>query len=82
MQEAKWISIGHMPNFKEFLENGRESSGSRVTTLQALLRSDVVLESEFQKIDHPSKFNYLFGLTLRLRGDTRTFKVCNNTSIL
>ncbi|XP_059072647.1 alpha pinene synthase, chloroplastic-like [Cryptomeria japonica] len=74
MQEAQWIANGHIPNLKEYVENGRESSGSRTTTLQSLLTLDALPENEIQNIDHPSKFNYLFGLTLRLRGDTRTFK--------
>ncbi|GLJ09955.1 hypothetical protein SUGI_0119070 [Cryptomeria japonica] len=74
-QEAKWLAMGYMPSLKEYLENGKVSSGARVVTLQPILSLDVPLSSDvIKEIDYPSRFDELLCLTLRLRGDTKTFK--------
>ena len=75
LQEAKWLATRHIPNLNTYLKNGIESSASRTATLQALLTVDKISEDDLQKINHPSRFNDLLGLTLRFRGDSRTFKV-------
>ncbi|GLJ05738.1 hypothetical protein SUGI_0024250 [Cryptomeria japonica] len=74
LQEVKWLSSGYTPNLKTFLENGKVSSASRAATLQSLLTLDVLPEDVLQKVDYPSRFNDLLGLTFRLLGDIRTFK--------
>ncbi|GLJ05740.1 hypothetical protein SUGI_0024280 [Cryptomeria japonica] len=74
LREAKWLATRHIPNFQTYLKNGIESSASLTATLQALLTLDKISENDLQKVDYPSRFNDLLGLTLRLRGDTRTFK--------
>ncbi|GLJ35267.1 hypothetical protein SUGI_0709720 [Cryptomeria japonica] len=75
MQEAEWLAAGYIPSLEEYLENGKVSAGSRVVTLQPILSLDVPLSNDILKeIDYPSRFDELLCLTLRLRGDTRTFK--------
>nr|WBO26428.1 beta-pinene synthase [Taiwania cryptomerioides] len=75
MQEAKWLVEGYIPTLEEYLENGKVSSGSRVVTLQPILTLDALLpENILQEIDYPSKFDELLCLTLRVKGDTRTFE--------
>ncbi|GLJ09985.1 hypothetical protein SUGI_0119650 [Cryptomeria japonica] len=75
MVEATWIATGYIPSLEEYLENGKVSFGYRVVTLQPLLSLDVPIDDDIIKeIDYPSKFNDLLCLTLRLRGDTKTFK--------
>nr|C3RSF5.1 RecName: Full=Alpha pinene synthase, chloroplastic; Short=Cf-Pin; Flags: Precursor [Chamaecyparis formosensis]ABW80964.1 alpha pinene synthase [Chamaecyparis formosensis] len=75
MKEAEWLATGYMPSLEEYLENGKVSAGSRVVTLQPILSLDVPLSDDILKeIDYPSRFDELLCLTLRLRGDTRTFK--------
>ncbi|GLJ05737.1 hypothetical protein SUGI_0024240 [Cryptomeria japonica] len=75
MEEAKWLSTGCIPTLKEYLENAKESVAFRTTTLEPILTLDGILpENILQKVDYPSTFNDLLCLTLRLRGDTRTFK--------
>ncbi|XP_059072449.1 alpha pinene synthase, chloroplastic-like isoform X2 [Cryptomeria japonica] len=75
MVEATWIATGYIPSLEEYLENGKVSFGYRVVTLQPLLSLDVPINDDIIKeIDYPSKFNDLLCLTLRLRGDTKTFK--------
>ncbi|XP_059071112.1 alpha pinene synthase, chloroplastic-like [Cryptomeria japonica] len=75
MKEAEWLAMGYTPSLEEYLENGKVSAGSRVVTLQPVLTLDAPLSDEILKeIDYPSRFDELLGLTLRLRGDTRTFK--------
>ncbi|GLJ35266.1 hypothetical protein SUGI_0709710 [Cryptomeria japonica] len=75
MKEAEWLAMGYTPSLEEYLENGKVSAGSRVLTLQPVLTLDAPLSDEILKeIDYPSRFDELLCLTLRLRGDTRTFK--------
>ncbi|XP_059069304.1 alpha pinene synthase, chloroplastic-like [Cryptomeria japonica] len=75
MVEATWIDTGYIPSLEEYLENGKVSFGYRVVTLQPLLSLDVPInDAIIKEIDYPSKFNDLLCLTLRLRGDTKTFK--------
>ncbi|XP_057872931.2 alpha pinene synthase, chloroplastic-like [Cryptomeria japonica] len=74
-KEAQWIVDGYIPSLEEYLENGVPSSAYRVTMLQPILTLDAVLSDDIiQEIDYPSKFNELLCLSLRLKGDTRTFK--------
>ncbi|GLJ09972.1 hypothetical protein SUGI_0119370 [Cryptomeria japonica] len=76
MQEAKWLVEGYVPTLQEYLENGKVSGGSRVVTLQPVLAVDaILLENILPEIDYPSKFDELLRLTLRVKGDTRTFEV-------
>ncbi|GLJ35262.1 hypothetical protein SUGI_0709600 [Cryptomeria japonica] len=75
MKEAEWLAMGYTPSLGEYLENGKVSAGSRVVTLPPMLTLDAPLSDEILKeIDYPSRFDELLCLTLRLRGDTRTFK--------
>jgi hypothetical protein len=76
MKEAKWISSGYLPTFEEYLDNGKISFGSRIATLQPILTlSDPLPLHILQEIDFPSKFNDLICAILRLKGDTRCYKV-------
>ena len=76
MKEAEWISTGYLPTFEEYCENGKVSSAYRVATLQPILTLDVPLPDDILKgIDFPSRFNDLASSFLRLRGDTRCYKV-------
>ena len=76
MEEAKWISTGSLPTFEEYYQNGKVSSAYRVATLQPVLTLDVELPDCILKgIDFPSRFNDLASSFLRLRGDTRCYKV-------
>lgn len=75
MEEAKWISSGCLPTFKEYYENGKVSSGYRTATLQPIFTLDAPLPDNIvQEIDFPSRFNDLASSFLRLRGDTRCYK--------
>lgn len=75
MQEAKWISSGYLPTFDEYLENGRVSFGSRITTLEPMLTLGFPLPPRIlQEIDFPSKLNELICAILRLKGDTQCYK--------
>eukprot|EP00253_Pinus_taeda_P033672 PITA_33672 len=75
MQEAKWISSGYLPTFEEYLENGKVSFGSRLTTLEPMLTLGFPLPPRIlQEIDFPSNFNELICAILRLRGDTQCYK--------
>ncbi|GLJ31906.1 hypothetical protein SUGI_0642230 [Cryptomeria japonica] len=65
-----------MPNFEEYLENGKISGGSRIVILQPLLTLDALLpDNLLPKIDYPSSFNELLALTFRLSNDIKSFKV-------
>lgn len=76
MQEAEWLAAGYMPTLNEYLQNGIVSCGNRVVTLQPVLSLDGLLpEDILLQIDYPSRFNERTCSALRLRGDTRTFKV-------
>ncbi|GLJ09965.1 hypothetical protein SUGI_0119250 [Cryptomeria japonica] len=76
LQEAEWLASGFIPSLDEYLENGKVTAGSRAVTLQPILSLDVPISNEILKeIHYPSRFDELFCLALRLRGDTRTFKV-------
>ncbi|XP_057831923.2 alpha pinene synthase, chloroplastic [Cryptomeria japonica] len=75
LQEAVWNATKHIPTLAEHIENGQVSSGKRPTTLQAILTIDgIVSENIFHKIDYPSRFDYLGGFSLRVRGDIKSFK--------
>ncbi|GLJ10690.1 hypothetical protein SUGI_0133180 [Cryptomeria japonica] len=75
-QEAEWLAMGYIPSLEEYLENGKVSFGARVVTLQPILSLDVPISNDvIKEIDYPSRFNELLCLTLRLRGDTKTFKL-------
>ncbi|XP_059069286.1 alpha pinene synthase, chloroplastic-like [Cryptomeria japonica] len=75
MQEAKWLVEGYVPSLEEYLDNGKVIGGSRVVTLQPILAVDAILpDNILPEIDYPSKFDELLGLTLRVKGDTRTFE--------
>ena len=76
IQEAKWIASGHLPKFEEYFENGKVSSAYRAAALTPILTLDVSLPDYILKgIDFPSRFNDLASSFLRLRGDTRCYKV-------
>ena len=76
MKEAKWISSGYLPTFEEYLDNGKISFGSRIATLKTILTlGDPLPHHILQEIDFPSKFNDLVCAILRLKGDTRCYKV-------
>lgn len=75
MVEARSISIGYLPTFEEYLENGKISFGSRIMTLQPMLTLGFPLPRHIlQEIDIPSKFNELICAILRLKGDTQGYK--------
>nr|WAK98082.1 3-carene synthase [Thuja plicata] len=75
LQEARWLAMGYIPSLEEYLENGKVSSGARVVTLQPVLSLDApISEDVIKELDYPSRFNEILCLTLRLRGDTKTFK--------
>ncbi|GLJ05752.1 hypothetical protein SUGI_0024540 [Cryptomeria japonica] len=74
-KEAEWLANGYIPSLEEYLENGAPSSGYRVTMLQPTLTLDSLLPDKILlEMDYPSRFNELLCLSLRLKGDTRTFK--------
>ncbi|KAH9297306.1 hypothetical protein KI387_028988, partial [Taxus chinensis] len=76
MQEAEWLAARYIPTLKEYLENGKVSSGARIAILPSILTLDGLLpEDILHKIDYPSRFDELSGMLFRLRGDIRTFKV-------
>ena len=82
MQEAKWIATGYLPTFEEYLENRKVSSGHRISALQPMLTMDIPFPPHILKeVDFPSKLNDLACAILRLRGDTRCYKV-NEVEIL
>jgi len=55
------------------------SSGHRIATLQPILTLDIPFPDHvLQEIDFPSKFDDLACSILRLRGDTRCYKVLDN----
>jgi len=75
MQEAKWIASGEVPTFEEYYENGKVSSGHRVSALQPILTTDIAFpEHVLKEVDIPSKLNDLASAILRLRGDTRCYQ--------
>nr|QHZ00924.1 terpene synthase 17 [Taiwania cryptomerioides] len=75
MQEAEWLATRHIPTLAEHIENGMVSSGTRATTLQPVLTiNEILSENMLQKIDYPSRFNDLLWLSLRLRGDIKSYK--------
>ncbi|KAH9297637.1 hypothetical protein KI387_029319, partial [Taxus chinensis] len=75
MREAEWINVGYIPTLREYLDNGKVSSGIRITVLSSILLLDALLtEKVLSEIDYPSRFEELLGLTFRLRGDLQTFK--------
>nr|ABY65904.1 alpha-pinene synthase [Pinus tabuliformis] len=75
MQEAKWIASGEVPTFEEYYENGKVSSGHRVSALQPILTTDIPFpEHVLKEVDIPSKLNDLASAILRLRGDTRCYQ--------
>ncbi|XP_059072438.1 alpha pinene synthase, chloroplastic-like [Cryptomeria japonica] len=75
MQEAEWLATSHIPTLAEHIENGTVSSGTRATTLQPVLTIDEILsENILPKIDYPSRFMDLLCMSLRLRGDIKSFK--------
>ncbi|KAH9297639.1 hypothetical protein KI387_029321, partial [Taxus chinensis] len=75
MREAEWINVGYIPTLREYLDNGKVSSGIRITVLPSILLLDALLtEKVLSEIDYPSRFEELLGLTFRLRGDLKTFK--------
>lgn len=79
MKEAKWISSGYLPTFEEYLDNGKVSFGYRITILQPILTLDIPLPLHIlQEIDFPSKLNDLACSILRLKGDTRSYKVLSS----
>ncbi|GLJ31921.1 hypothetical protein SUGI_0642510 [Cryptomeria japonica] len=76
MQEADWLSIGHIPTFEEYLENGKISAGGQILILQPLLTLDALLPDKLlPKIDFPSRFNETLAKTFRLSNDINSFKV-------
>ena len=79
MQEAKWIATGELPTFEEYYENGKVSCAHRIAALQPILTTDISFPHHILKeVDFPSKLNDLASAVLRLRGDTRCYKVlCN-----
>ncbi|GLJ05579.1 hypothetical protein SUGI_0020660 [Cryptomeria japonica] len=75
MQEAEWLATRYIPTLAEYIENGTLSSGTRGATLQPVLTIDEILSKNIlPKIDYPSRFNDLLSLSLRLRGDMKSFK--------
>nr|Q84KL6.1 RecName: Full=(-)-alpha-pinene synthase, chloroplastic; AltName: Full=(+)-(3S:5S)-alpha-pinene synthase; AltName: Full=Synthase I; Flags: Precursor [Pinus taeda]AAO61225.1 (-)-alpha-pinene synthase [Pinus taeda]AIF29190.1 (-)-alpha-pinene synthase [Expression vector pPPG2]AIF29192.1 (-)-alpha-pinene synthase [Expression vector pPPG1] len=75
MQEAKWIASGEVPTFEEYYENGKVSSGHRVSALQPILTTDIPFpEHVLKEVDIPSQLNDLASAILRLRGDTRCYQ--------
>ena len=81
LQEAEWIASDYMPTFEEYFNNAKVSFGYRVATLQPILTLDILLPYHIlQEIDFPSRFNELAWSMLRLRGDTRTYKVTTSIS--
>jgi hypothetical protein len=76
IQEAKWIATGYLPTFEEYYENGKVSSAHRLSALQPMLTMDIPFPPHILKeVDFPSKLNDLASAVLRLRGDTRCYKV-------
>ena len=76
MQEAKWIASSYMPTFEEYYENGKLTSAHRISALQPILMLDIPFPDHILKeVDYPSKLNDLGCAILRLRGDTRCYKV-------
>jgi hypothetical protein len=62
--------------FVEYMDNGKTSFSSRIATLQTILTlGDPLPHHILQEIDFPSNFNYLVCAILRLKGDTRCYKV-------
>ena len=79
MTQSKWNSSGYLPMFEEYLDNGKVSSGYRITILQPILTLDIPLPLHIlQEIDFPSKLNDLACSILRLKGDTRSYKVLSS----
>ncbi|XP_059072444.1 alpha pinene synthase, chloroplastic-like isoform X2 [Cryptomeria japonica] len=75
MQEAEWLATSHIPTLEEHIENGTVSLGTRATTLQPVLTIDEILSDNIlPKIDYPSRFMDILCVSLRLRGDIKSFK--------
>ncbi|GLJ31920.1 hypothetical protein SUGI_0642450 [Cryptomeria japonica] len=75
MKEAEWISIGHIPTFEEYLENGKISAGG-ILILQPLLTLDALLPNKLLlKTNFPSRFMDILAVTFRLSNDINSFKV-------
>ncbi|GLJ05587.1 hypothetical protein SUGI_0020780 [Cryptomeria japonica] len=75
MQEVEWLTKRHMPNLVEHIGNGKVSSGTRATTLQPILTIDgIISKTILQKIGYLSRFNDILCLSLRLRGEIKSFK--------
>jgi hypothetical protein len=76
MKEVEWISSGCLPSFEEYYENGKVSFGYRISKLQPILTLDIPFPDHIlQEIDFSSRFNSLAAGILRLKGDTRCYKV-------
>lgn len=75
MKEAKWIFSGFLPTFEEYLDNGKNSFGYRIATLQPSLTLEIPFPHHIlQEIDFPSRLNDVACAILRLKGDIHTYQ--------
>eukprot|EP01018_Ginkgo_biloba_P025683 Gb_08211 [translate_table: standard] len=76
LQEAEWIADEYVPTMEEYIDDGIISFGLGLLTLHGmLLWNQPLTDHILREIDMPSRFHRLVGLTARLRGDCKGFRI-------
>lgn len=75
LQDAEWITTGHVPTFNEYIQNAKTTTGMcGLNLIPLLLMGQLLPDNILEQIYSPSKIQHLVELTTRLTDDARDFQ--------